>query len=333
MSGASRPIERVAWRPSGGESAREWASAWAPAGVGNLAAGFDILGHSIAGLRDTARVRRIEASEVRIAAIHGCVADLPFDAAANTAGRALMSLRAAQRLPFGFEIELTKGIPLGSGLGGSAASCVAALVAANALLDAPLSRQELYAFALDGEAAASGCRHGDNVAAMLLGGLVLATPDRVLPLAVPDWLYCVVAHPAQVLTTRQARAVLSEPYPLAAFVRQSGHLALLLTGLARADADLIRAGLKDVLIEPRRAPLIPGFDAVKRAALDHDALGAGISGAGPSVFSWFPSRAQAQAAAPAMVAAFAASSVTATSYFSPVRGPRAELLADDEASA
>ena len=305
------------------------ARAFAPASVGNIGVGFDLLGHAIDGPRDVAIVRRIDAPEVRIVAIRGSVAGadaLPLEAERNTAGRALIALREALALPFGFEVELEKGIPLGSGLGGSAASCVAALVAANALLDAPLSRDALYPFALEGEAVASGSRHGDNVAPMLLGGAVLATHDRMIPLPVPDWLHCVVVHPDQVLETRRARAALAEPYPLAQFVEQSTHLALFLTGLQRGDAALIRDGLRDVLVEPRRAPLIPGFSAVQQAALDHDALGASISGAGPSVFAWFASKAQAEAAAPAMRAAFVAAGYDARAYVSPVAAPRAEVL-------
>lgn len=305
------------------------ARAFAPASVGNIGVGFDLLGHAIDGPRDIAIVRRIDAPEVRIDAIRGEVpgADaLPLEAARNTAGRALIALREALALPYGFAIELEKGIPLGSGLGGSAASCVAALVAANALLDAPLSRDALYPFALQGEAVASGSLHGDNVAPMLLGGAVLATHDRMIPLQVPDWLYCVVVHPDQVLETRRARAALSDPYPLSQFVAQSTHLALFLTGLQRGDAALIRDGLHDVLVEPRRAALIPGFAAVKRAALDHDALGASISGAGPSVFAWFASKDKAAAAAPAMRAAFVDAGYDARAYVSPVAAPRAEVL-------
>lgn len=308
--------------------------AFAPASVGNIGVGFDLLGHAIAGPRDIATVRRIDAPEVRIAAIRGDVPgvdQLPLAAAANTAGRALIALREALALPFGFEVELEKGIPLGSGLGGSAASCVAALVAANALLDAPLSREALYPFSLQGEAVASGSAHGDNVAPMLLGGVVLATLDRMIPLAVPEALHCVVVHPDQVLETRRARAALVEPYPLSQFVEQSTHLALFLTGLQRGDLALLREGLHDVLVEPRRAALIPGFDAVKAAALAHDALGASISGAGPSVFAWFASKAQAEAAAPAMRAAFAATGYDSRAHVSPVAGPRADVLPEDAA--
>jgi homoserine kinase len=310
------------------------ARAFAAASVGNIGVGFDVLGHVIDGPRDIAQVRRIGTPEVRIESIGGAVegADrLPLTAADNTAGRALQSLRAALSLPFGFALTLEKGIPLGSGLGGSAASCVAALVAANALLDAPLSREALYPFALDGESVASGARHGDNVAPMLLGGVTLSTADQLIALDVPDWLFAVVVHPDQVLETRRSRAVLEEPYALHAVVTHSTHLALFLTGLQRGDRELIRAGLHDVLVEPRRAPLIPGFDAVKAAALAHGALGASISGGGPSVFAWFDSREAADRAAPAMRAGFTDAGIEAQVYVSPVAGPRADLLDGDAA--
>ena len=304
--------------------------AFAPASVGNIGVGFDLLGHSIDGPRDIASVARIDAPVVRIDAVAGDVAgaaSIPLDAAANTAGRALMAMREALGLAHGFALTLEKGIPLGSGLGGSAASCVAALVAANALLDAPLPREALYAFALEGEAASTGSRHGDNVAPMLLGGVVMALPTRMVALPVPPGLHAVVVHPDQVLETRRARAVLVEPYPLPAIVAHGACLAQFISGLHTGDLDLVRAGLRDLLVEPRRAALIPGFPQVKAAALEHGALGASISGAGPSVFAWFASQQEAEAAAPAMRAAFVDSGFDARAYVSPVAGPRADLIA------
>jgi len=307
----------------------QWMRAFAPAGVGNIGVGFDLLGHSIDGPRDIASVRRIEQPDVRIAAISGDATgtdSIPLVVERNTAGQALASLRGALDLDFGFELALEKGIPVGAGLGGSAASCVAALVAANALLDNPLPRETLYPFAIDGETVSSHSRQGDNVAPMLLGGVVMATPQRMIRLVAPDWLHCVVVHPDQVLETRRAREVLADPYPLPLVVQQSAHLALFLTGLQRGEAALIREGLQDLLVEPRRAPLIPGFAAVKAAALDCGALGASISGAGPSVFAWFASMAEAKVAAPAMRAGFADAGFNARTYVSPVAGPRAELI-------
>ncbi|HET7569505.1 MAG TPA: homoserine kinase [Gammaproteobacteria bacterium] len=301
------------------------AEAFAPAGVGNVSVGFDILGHSIAGPGDRATVRRIDQAQVRIDVIDGVVTDLPRDPMHNTAGRALIALRDALKLPYGFAIELHKGIPLGSGMGGSAASCVAALVAANALLDAPLSREALYPFALDGEAVVTGARNGDNVGPMLLGGLVLTTPERLVPLAVPAEWHCVLIHPHCGIETRAAREVLRDPWPLADITRQSAHLALFLTGCARGDPELVRAGFKDVLVEPRRVALIPGFDAVRKAAVGAGALGAGISGAGPSMFAWFADNTTAAHVAPLMQAALADTGLDSDIYLSPVAGPRAEI--------
>ena len=304
----------------------ERATAFAPAGVGNVGVGFDILGHTIAGPGDRVSARRIEEPVVRIAAIRGASVELPLIAERNTAGAALIAMRAALALPFGFEIEIDKGIPYGSGMGGSAASAVAALVAANALLDAPLAREALYPLALDGEVVASGSRHGDNVGAMLLGGLVLATRERLVRIPVPKRLWCALVHPHAVQETRAARAVLEGRYDLAEFVAQSAHLAELLAGCHANDIELIRHGLDDVLIEPRRRALIPGFDAVKRAALDRGALGATLSGAGPSVFAWCDGEASAIEVAHAMHAAFATVGLDSDLWISPVAGPAAEVV-------
>jgi homoserine kinase len=302
------------------------ATAFSPASVGNVGVGFDILGHVIEGVGDTVSVRRIDVPEVRIAAIRGAAIDLPMGAPGNTAGASLIALHEALALPFGFEVEIDKGIPLGSGMGGSAASCVAALVAANELLDTPLSREALYPFALTGEAVASGGRHGDNLGPMLLGGLVLSTAELLVRIPVPDAWHSVLVHPDAVLETRRAREALKGDYALGEFVSQSANLALVLAGCHAGDAALVRAGLQDVLVEPRRAPLIAGFDAAKQAALQANAMGASISGAGPSVFGWFETRAQAEAAAPSIQAAFAAAGFESQAWVSPINSAGAKVL-------
>ena len=302
------------------------ARAFSPASVGNVAVGFDILGHALCGVGDTVTVRRIEAPEVRIDAIRGAVTALPREAAGNTAGVALIALRAALGLTHGFALEIDKGIALGSGMGGSAASCVAALVAANALLEAPLAREALYPFALEGEVVASGGRHGDNLGPMLLGGLVLSTADRLVRIPVPAQWHSLLVHPDAVLETRRARQALHGDYALAPFVTQSANLALVLAGCFQSDAALVRAGLRDVLVEPRRAPLIAGFAAAQDAALAAGAMGASISGAGPSVFAWFEDRASAEAAAAPVCAAFAGAGHESQAWVSPLAAPGAVLL-------
>lgn len=306
-------------------SAPRVATAFAPASVGNAAVGFDMLGFSVKGPGDRATVRRTDDGQVRITAIRGVITDLPKTPYDNTAGRALLGL-AAQRPGVGFEVELDKGIALGSGMGGSAASAVAALVAANHVLEQPLSDAALYELAMDGEAAASGSRHGDNVAPMLLGGLVIAPTDGPpVKVPVPSWLHCALVHPHFVLETRKAREALEGTYALHDFVVQSEGLALVLAGCWGNDANLLRRGLRDVLAEPRRAPLIPGFAQVKAAALSCGALGASISGAGPSVFAWCADEATARRAADAMVKAFADVGLQSDALVSPVDGPRAEV--------
>lgn len=302
------------------------ARAFSPASVGNVAVGFDILGHVIAGVGDTVTVRRAQSPGVSILAIRGTTVDLPLAAADNTAGAALLAMCEALALPFGFEVEIDKGIALGSGMGGSAASCVAALVAANALLDVPLPREALYPFALTGEAVASGGRHGDNLGPMLLGGLVLSTADRLVPIPVPAHWHSLLVHPDAVLETRRARAALQGSYALPEFVAQSANLALVLSGCFRGDAELVRAGLRDVLVEPRRAELIVGFAGAREAALAAGALGASISGAGPSVFAWFDSAAAAHAAQAAVQKAFADAGFDSQAWVSPLNAPGAYLL-------
>ncbi len=303
------------------------ATARAPASVGNVAVGFDILGHSIAGPFDEVSVQRVETPGVHIVSIRGADRPLPQNAAENTSGAALISLCDALNPAYGFEITINKGIPYGSGLGGSAASAVAALVAANELLDTPLAREQLYPHALTGEAVASGSRHGDNVAPMLLGGLVLATSETLLSLSVPDWLHAVLVHPHYVLETRRAREILAGSYPLSHYIEQSAHLSMLLAGCFRGDPELLRKGLVDVLVEPRRAALIPGFTEVKNAALDSGALGASISGAGPSVFAWCQDATTAASVKMAMRQAFAEHDLDSEGWISPVNGPRAEVTA------
>lgn len=301
-------------------------TAFAPASVGNVGVGFDILGHSIEGAGDTVIVRPIEAPGIRVVAIRGTMTTLPLETENNTAARALRAMREDLKLPFGFEIEIEKGIALGSGMGGSAASATAAVVAANELLGSPLSREALYRYALEGEAAASGSYHGDNVGPQLLGGLVLATQDSITSIPTPENLYCALVHPHFVLETRKAREALVGNYALKEFIGQSEGLALLLTGCFKSDFSLIQRGLNDILIEPRRSPLIPGFANVKKAALDNGAIGSSISGAGPSVFAWCLGDATAKNAAQHMQQAFLEAGLESDIFISKVAGPRAEVL-------
>lgn len=304
------------------------AVAFAPASVSNLAVGFDLLGHPIGAWGDRVTVTRRDSPGVAIAEITGVAGPLPTDAAANTAGAALLRLLADHAPGLGVEVRIEKGIPLGSGVGGSAASAVAAVVAASALLPDPLPVEALFPYALAGEAIASGAVHGDNVAPSLFGGLVLvrsAEPPDVVPLPAPEALRCAVVLPRLRLDTREARAVLPKAFPLHDVVHQTANLAGVVAGCYRGDLALVGRSLTDVLVEPHRAPLVRGFGAVKAAALGAGALGCSISGAGPSVFAWCEGDAAAEAARAAMTAAFAEAGVEASGWCGPVGGPGARV--------
>ncbi|HEX7375003.1 MAG TPA: homoserine kinase, partial [Steroidobacteraceae bacterium] len=223
-----------------------------------------------------------------------------------------------------------KGIPLGSGLGGSAASAVAAVVAAAALVDQPLDRTQLLKFAMQGEKVASGSVHVDNIAPSLFGGLVLTVGidnPFVKQVPVPDTVRCVLVHPHMVLPTREARAILSKTVALSDVIWQQANLAGFLAGCYTSDLALIRESLLDVVIEPQRQVLIPGFAAVKQAALDHRALGASISGAGPTVFAWVE-HGDEEAVRDAMVAAFRAHGLESDSWVSPFDREGARVVGD-----
>ena len=268
---------------------RERATAFAPASVGNVAIGFDILGFSVEALGDRVSVARRGEPGVAIGAVRGIAGELPREPRDNTAGRALLALHEAVQPGFGFVLEIDKGIPLGSGLGGSAASAVGAVVAANALLPAPCSQEQLLKFAMAGEAVASGSLHVDNIAPSLYGGLVLTVgidEPRVKQIPVPAGIRAVIVHPHMFLATAKARAILKRSVELSDFVWQTAHLAGFISGCYTDDLDMIRTSFEDVVIEPQRAALIPGFQEVRRAAMRAGALGCSISGAGPAMFAW-----------------------------------------------
>ena len=284
------------------------ATAFAPASIGNVAVGFDVLGHSFQTIGDRVTARRIDEPTVRISSIGGLVSDLPREPEKNTAGMAVLSMVRDLKLDFGIELSIEKGIPLGSGLGGSAASAVAGVVAANALLPKSLDKLELLKFAMKGEAVASGAVHVDNIAPSLFGGLVLTVGidnPNVKQIPVPSSVRCVLVHPHMMLSTRAAREILNRSIDLSNVIWQSANLAGFLTGCFTGDIRLIRESLEDVIIEPQRKVLIPGFEQVKQAAITNGALGCSISGAGPTVFAWCEEP-DAVAIRDAMVAAFAA---------------------------
>lgn len=310
-------------------SARQTATAFAPASVGNVAVGFDVLGHSFQAIGDRVTATRTTTPGVRITGIHGVALDLPFAPEKNTAGMAVLSMVRELQLDFGIELSIEKGIPLGSGLGGSAASAVAGVVAANALLSASLSKLELLKFAMHGEAVASGSVHVDNIAPSLFGGLVLTVGidhPNVKQIPVPASVRCVLVHPHMMLSTKAAREILNRSIDLSNVIWQSAHLAGFLTGCFTGDLQLIRESLEDVIIEPQRKVLIPGFQAVKDGAINNRALGCSISGAGPTVFAWCEAP-DAQRIRDAMVAGFTAHGMACDAWISTLESSGARIVA------
>ena len=298
------------------------ATAFAPATVANVAVGFDILGFAVESVGDVITVtltdRETDRASVRIKEIVNDAGtsdpmDISLDPARNAATVGLMKLSDELRLNFGFEVTIKKGIALGSGLGGSAASAVGALVAANSLLECPVPIHALLEYALLGEQAASGAAHADNIAPCLLGGLTLVLsvhPFRYVSLPVPAGILTVLVHPRLRVDTFNARSILKPSVPLADHVQQSANLGGFIAGCFGNDLEMIGHSLADVVIEPQRASLIPGFAEVKAAALECGAIGASISGSGPSVFAWVTSAEAAVQVRDAMVQAFAAHGLT-----------------------
>jgi homoserine kinase len=269
-------------------------------------------------------VERTATPGVSLGDVSGVVTTVPADPLRNTATAGLVRMLSDLKASFGFRVSIEKGIPLGSGMGGSAASAVAAAVAANALLERPLLDRELLSYALIGEAQASGSYHADNIAPSLFGGLTMAhvlEPSasglprvEVTSLPIPDGIHAIVILPRLTVETKQARGVLKPDVPLRGHIAQSAKLAGFISGCYRGDLQLIRRSLSDVLIEPQRLHLISGFGAVKTAALSAGALGCSISGAGPSVFAWAHGAEAAEVIKLAMLAAFRGAGVEARGW-------------------
>ncbi len=272
---------------------------FAPATVANVVCGFDILGFAVNQPGDELVMKITNKPGVVIDNIIGDEGKLTRDPLKNTVSACVINLlKHLGREDVGFSIVLEKKMPLGSGLGSSAASAVAGLFAANELLGSPLTRMQLLPFAMEGEALACGHGHADNVAPSLLGGFTLIKsyePLEVIALPVPD-LYCALLYPHVDVPTRDARQIIRSKVLLKDAVIQWGNIAGLVSALYQKDYDLLSRCMKDVIVEPIRSMLIPEFDTLKEIALANGALSFGISGSGPTVFSLFRSGADAEKA-------------------------------------
>ena len=280
-------------------------TAFAPATVSNVACGFDVLGFALEAPGDevTARFDGRSSGTLTIEDIIGDDGRLPREATRNTAGVAAQALLTRLGERRGIALTIRKGLPLSSGLGGSAASAVAAVVAVDGLLDARTPLDVLMACAFEGERIGAGSAHGDNIGPAVYGGFVLVrvpNPPDVIRLPVPAGLTAVVVHPNLEIETARARELLGTTVALGDAIKQWANLGALIDALHRSDFDQLARSLEDSIAEPRRAPLVPGLASIKRAAADAGALGCSLSGSGPSLFALCREAATATRVAEAM---------------------------------
>ncbi len=256
----------------------------APGTVANLVCGFDVLGLCLNDPNDLMEVTLLKEKKIVIHSADGY--PLPSDPAQNTAGAPLIEMINELEGNIGFEVTIHKRIKPGSGIGSSAASAAGAVVAANHLLGNIFSKEDLVRFAMFGEKVATGVKHADNIAPGIYGGITLIRsifPLDIVCIPAPQ-LYVTVVHPQIEVRTKDARQILRKEVLLKDAIRQWGNIAGLVAGFMKNDFDLIGRSLEDVIIEPVRSILIPGFDEVKKKCKEAGALGGGISGSGPSLF-------------------------------------------------
>ena len=300
-----------------------------PATLSNLGCGFDVFGLALAAPYDTIRLTRSSEPGVRIQHLDGY--NLPTEPTRNVAGVALLMLLQEVPETIGFDVEITKGIKPGSGVGSSAASAVGAVVAANALLGNRFTKMQLVEFAMAGEVVACGARHADNIAPAIFGGFTVVRAVEpvldILALPAPP-LWVAVVHPQIEVKTSDSRKVLPVAVPLALAVRQWANVAGLVAGFLTADYDLIGRSLDDYIVEPARLPLIPGLAEARKRALAAGAIGGGISGSGPSIFMLNRTEETAQAVGAALGSVFAELGIAFNVYVGPVGTEGARVVAE-----
>lgn len=307
----------------------KFARAFAPATVANVCCGFDILGFAIDEKGDEVEVRLSDTPGVKMLQITGDGGKLPLDAGKNTCSVAVQSYLNALGKQVNIDIILDKNLPLGSGMGSSAASAAAALVAINTLMGEPMSRKDLVPHAMEAERIACGTGHADNVAPSILGGFVLIRdyhPLDLLKVSFPKELCCVLVHPHIEVKTEDSRRILRNSVTIRDAVSQSANAAGLMIGLMKSDFELIGKSLKDAIAEPLRSVFIPGFDQLRQVAKDAGALGAGISGSGPTVFALCNDLAVAQTVGERMVEHFSLSHLKSDLIVSPVNSEGARVI-------
>lgn len=300
---------------------------FAPATSANVACGYDILGFAVNEPGDEVTARLIDEPKVKLKKVSGDDGVLPWEPEYNAVSVPIIHFLKHINASKGVEIELEKKMPIGSGLGSSSASAVAGVVAANILFNNVLTKEELLPFTLESEKVVCGASHADNVAPSMLGGFVLIksyNPLKVIKIPTPPRLYATIVHPNIIIDTEDARSVLRHNVDLKDVVYQCGNVGGLITGLFKEDYELIGESLSDILVEPHRAKLIPGFYQVKKVAIDSGALGSSISGSGPSIFALCEGKEKAEKVGTAMQEVFTKLGIKSTVYVSKINeeGPR-----------
>ena len=302
---------------------------FAPASVANVACGYDILGLALDKPGDEVIARFSDSSGLKIVNITGAKGKIPYEIEKNTAGFAAKKMLEHLSETRGIELEIHKKMPFGSGLGSSAASAVGGVMAVNELLGRPLTKREMLPFAVLGEQIADGAYHADNVGPSLLGGLTFIRDNATLDIHkvyVPRGLMVVVLYPHVKILTKDARDILSDTVTLKQTITQTGNIGGLLLGMINSDLDLIKRSLDDVIVEPQRAQLIPHFYQVKEAAMEAEALGCSISGAGPSIFAICANTFIAENVGKAMQNIFNQNKIQNDLFISPINQEGARLL-------
>jgi homoserine kinase len=301
----------------------------APATISNVGPGFDIMGFAVDVPSDIIEVELSKTNEIKIIKITGDNGKLPFKPELNTATVSVISLMNQHNLKFGLNLTIHKKMGIGSGLGSSAASSVAAVYAVNKLLDLKLSKHELLEHALAGEIISSGSLHADNVAPCLYGGFVLVRgyePFEILEIGYPKSIYCSIVYPGIVIKTSDARKILSKTVPLKTAVAQAGNASFLIAGLLTDNLKLISTSTTDLFAEPKRAKLIPCYNEVRSAALMNDALNCNISGSGPAMFAFSESKKKAEKIADEMTKVVRAFELSCKTYVSKINSQGPSVL-------
>lgn len=292
---------------------------FAPATVSNVGSGFDIMGFAIEGAGDTIEMELRNDSLFMIENYTGEI--LPADPDENVIHPVIKALQKELGIDVGINMNFITKIKSASGIGSSAASAVAAAYGFNRLLGSPLIKKELIRYAMEGERMASGASHADNIAPCMLGGFILIRSYRpldIIEIPYPENLYCTVALPDIFIKTSVGRAVLQKSHSLRKTITQTGNAAGLVAGIIMGDYELIGRSMVDVIAEPKRKDMIPGFDEVRKAATGVGALGCNISGSGPAVFALSKDIRTARKAGDAMVEIFRKKKLACQLFVSPI---------------